>query len=176
MQYPIAAAADASLRNTTTGIASLESCQHPELFIPSVARGKLIICTYSFDFEYEAATVTTVADNIKKIGAAGFILTMDPDVGSTPVNGTTMTLQVPGIILINMQASMVWSIIIHIQISFQIYIIKIRIFKATFEDGWLHYFWQKNFISKDYNSLGKLIVNLKDFPVFSNSSSISPVS
>ncbi|KAJ0104678.1 hypothetical protein Patl1_18357 [Pistacia atlantica] len=106
MHYPIAAAADASLRSTTIGIASLESCQHPELFIPSLARGKLIICTYSFDFEYEAATVTTVADNIKKIGAAGFILRMDPDVGSTPVNGTTMTLQVPGIILNNVQASM----------------------------------------------------------------------
>lgn len=41
------------------------------------------------------------------MAAAGFILIMDPDMGSTPVNGSTMTLRVPGIILNDMQASMV---------------------------------------------------------------------
>ncbi|KAL5748377.1 hypothetical protein ACOSP7_025414 [Xanthoceras sorbifolium] len=104
VHHLIAAAADASHRNTTA--ISVESCQHPEAFIRSLVRGKLIICTYTFDFEHDDAAIATVAENIKNIGAAGFILRMDPDIGSMPVKGTTMTLQVPGIILNNMQASM----------------------------------------------------------------------
>ncbi|CAN0908353.1 Subtilisin-like protease SBT2.6 [Linum grandiflorum] len=101
---PIAAAADVSQRNTTS-IMDIESCQHPEHFIPSLAHQKLIICTYNFDFEYEAASIATVADTIQKIGATGFIITMDPAIGSEQVKGTTMTMKVPAIILNNMQAS-----------------------------------------------------------------------
>lgn len=103
IHYPIAAAADVSLRNATVGI--VDSCTHPEPFIPLLARGKLIICTYTYDFEYEAASIATVADTINKIGAAGFIITLDPDIPSERVKGTTVTQQVPGIVLNNMQAS-----------------------------------------------------------------------
>ncbi|KAL9387500.1 hypothetical protein Peur_020624 [Populus x canadensis] len=39
------------------------------------------------------------------MGAAGFITTMDPDIGSEQVKGTTITMQVPAIILSNMQSS-----------------------------------------------------------------------
>lgn len=105
--YPLAAAADVCNRNVSTGIFSLESCQYPELFIPALVRGKLIICTYSFDFENDDATIATVADNIKKIGAAGFILRMDPDQDFSPNKFKDMALDVPGIILNNMQSSMV---------------------------------------------------------------------
>ncbi|CAN1174740.1 Subtilisin-like protease SBT2.6 [Linum perenne] len=101
---PIAAAADVSQRNTTS-VMDIESCQHPEHFIPSLAHQKLIICTYNFDFEYEAASIATVADTIQKVGATGFIITMDPAIGSEQVKGTTMTMKVPAIILNNMQAS-----------------------------------------------------------------------
>ncbi|KAH9720978.1 hypothetical protein KPL70_006249 [Citrus sinensis] len=104
--YPLAAAADVCHRNVSTGIFSLESCQYPELFIPALVRGKLIICTYSFDFENDDATIATVADNIKKIGAAGFILRMDPDQDFSPNKFKDMALDVPGIILNNMQSSM----------------------------------------------------------------------
>ncbi|GKV10779.1 hypothetical protein SLEP1_g22097 [Rubroshorea leprosula] len=103
IHYPIAAAADVSVRNATTGL--VDSCTHPEPFIPSLARGKLIICTYTFDFEYEDASIATVADTIKKVGAVGFIVTLDPDIASEKVKGTTVTLQVPGIVLNNMQVS-----------------------------------------------------------------------
>lgn len=109
--FQIAAAADVSHRNITSVI-DVESCQHPEHFITSLARRKLIICTYTFDFEIEAASIASVADTMRKIGAAGFIITMDPNIGSEQVKGTTMTMQVPAIILNNIQASTVWHIII----------------------------------------------------------------
>ncbi|XP_011047561.1 PREDICTED: subtilisin-like protease [Populus euphratica] len=104
MPYRIVAAADVSHRNTTS-VLEVESCQHPEHFILSSVRNKLVICTYTFDFEYEAASIAAVANTIQKIGAAGFIITMDPDIGSEQVKGTTMTMQVPAIILNNMQSS-----------------------------------------------------------------------
>jgi hypothetical protein len=105
------AAADVSHRNTTS-VLEVESCQHPEHFILSSVRNKLVICTYTFDFEYEAASIAAVANTIQKIGAAGFIITMDPDIGSEQVKGTTMTMQVPAIILNNIQSSRVWHITI----------------------------------------------------------------
>ncbi|KAF8412909.1 hypothetical protein HHK36_000881 [Tetracentron sinense] len=103
--FPIAAAVDVCSRNMSGGFVLVESCQDSESFIPSLVHGKLIICTYTFDFEFEAASISTVADTIKKVGGAGFIITMDPDIGSEQVKGTTVTLQVPGIVLNNMQAS-----------------------------------------------------------------------
>ncbi|KAA8525979.1 hypothetical protein F0562_007921 [Nyssa sinensis] len=103
--FPIAAAIDVCETNTNTGLLTVDSCQNTEPFIPTLVRGKLIICTYTFDFEFETASIATVADTIQKIGAAGFILTMNPDVGSVQIKGTTATFRVPGIILNNMQAS-----------------------------------------------------------------------
>ncbi|XP_055961387.1 subtilisin-like protease SBT2.5 isoform X2 [Mercurialis annua] len=102
--FPIASAADVSLANVTS-VGEVESCQYPEHFIKLLAQGKLIICTYTFDFEYEDASIATVEDTIKQIGAAGFIITMDPDMGSEQLKGTTMTTQVPAIILNTVQAS-----------------------------------------------------------------------
>ncbi|CAL5359710.1 unnamed protein product [Camellia sinensis] len=103
--FPIAAAADVSQRNTTAGLLTIESCQNAEPFVPSLVRGKLIICTYTFDFDFESASIATVADTIHKVGAAGFILTIDPDIGSEQIKGTMLTLRVPGIVLNNMQSS-----------------------------------------------------------------------
>lgn len=101
--FPVAAAADVCRPNTSVGL--LESCQNPEPFIPSLVHGKLIICTYTFDFEFESASIVKVAETIRNVGAAGFIMTMDPDVGSEEVKGTTVTLGMPGIVLNNIQAS-----------------------------------------------------------------------
>ncbi|GFP93784.1 subtilisin-like protease sdd1 [Phtheirospermum japonicum] len=101
--FPIAAAADVCRKNITAGL--VESCQSADPFIRALVRGKLIICTYSFDFESEAASIFAVASTILRIGAAGFILTIDPDVGSEQIKGATVTLRVPGVILNNMQSS-----------------------------------------------------------------------
>ncbi|KAG6405341.1 hypothetical protein SASPL_132930 [Salvia splendens] len=103
VHFQIAAAADVCRRNITAGL--VESCQSPDAFIRTLARGKLIICTYTFDFDTEAATISRVAATVETIGAAGFILTMDPDIGADQIKGTTVTLRVPGIILYNMRSS-----------------------------------------------------------------------
>lgn len=108
VHFPVAAAADVSRRNVTAGVE--QSCQTEDAFIRSLARGKLIICTYSFDFESEAAaSISRVAATAQRIGAAGFILTMDPDIGAEQIKGATATLRVPGIILYDMESSSVRS-------------------------------------------------------------------
>ncbi|CAI9095604.1 OLC1v1031592C1 [Oldenlandia corymbosa var. corymbosa] len=103
--FPLAAAADVGERNTTNGLLTVESCQNPDQFVTSLVRGKIIICTYSFDFDTEETSIAAVADTIQKIGAAGFILTMNPDMGSEQIKSAIETLQVPGVILNNMEAS-----------------------------------------------------------------------
>ncbi|KAH8514016.1 hypothetical protein H0E87_007030 [Populus deltoides] len=56
------------------------------------------------------------------MGAAGFITTMDPDIGSEQVKGTTITMQVPAIILSNMQSSrMKWHLSIRLQALWEYY-------------------------------------------------------
>ncbi|XP_058104107.1 subtilisin-like protease SBT2.5 [Magnolia sinica] len=106
IHFPIVAAADVCERNSS--LVTVENCQHAEPFIRSLVRDKLIICTYTFDFEFESASITTVANTIQRIGAAGFILTVDPNLRSHQVKGTTVTLRVPGIVINNMQASALW--------------------------------------------------------------------
>ncbi|KAH6777756.1 hypothetical protein C2S51_009068 [Perilla frutescens var. frutescens] len=108
VNFPLAAAADVCRRNITAGL--VESCQSPDPFIRSLAQGKLIICSYTFDFESEAATISRVADTAEIIGAAGFILTMDPDIGAEQIKGATATLNVPGITLYSMESSSVYKI------------------------------------------------------------------
>ena len=44
---------------------------------------------------------------MSKVGAAGFILTRNPDIGFEQIKGAAVTLQVPGVILNNMEASSV---------------------------------------------------------------------
>ncbi|KAJ4826548.1 hypothetical protein Tsubulata_039607 [Turnera subulata] len=99
----IAFAVDVSHSNISN--VEVQSCQYPEYFISSLARGKLIICAYDFDFEADDEAMANVADTIQQIGAAGFIIVVDHDVAFEHVMGTTMTMQVPAIILSNMQDS-----------------------------------------------------------------------
>ncbi|VFQ70506.1 unnamed protein product [Cuscuta campestris] len=103
--FQLAAAVDVSQRNSTAGLLTVESCQDPSQFVPSLVRGKLLICTYTYDFESEAASIAAVADTVARAGAAGFVLTVDPDLGSQQIKGATLTLQVPGLILNNLESS-----------------------------------------------------------------------
>lgn len=107
MYFPLAAASDVCKGNATAALLTVESCQETEPFVRTLVHGKIVICTYTFDFESEAASIATVADTIQKIGAAGFVLTMDPDISSEKIKGATITLSVPGLILNSMEASTV---------------------------------------------------------------------
>ncbi|PKA58889.1 Subtilisin-like protease [Apostasia shenzhenica] len=100
---PIAAAEDVAGGNGSY-IAS-QDCQRPELFIPSLAEGKLIICSYSGDFILTPASITAIADAVKEIGAAGFIFTSDRSASGRPMQGPMLPLSVPGIFLCDREAS-----------------------------------------------------------------------
>ncbi|KAE8724138.1 hypothetical protein F3Y22_tig00010865pilonHSYRG00018 [Hibiscus syriacus] len=69
INYQVAAAADVCVRNATA--ITIDNCQNPELFIQTLVYGKLIICTYTFEYEYEPASIAAAADTMKQIGAAG---------------------------------------------------------------------------------------------------------
>lgn len=72
--FPVTAAVDVYQKNITAGL--VESCQSLDPFIRPLVRGKVIVCPYTFDFESEATSISTVAVTTSKIGAACFILTM----------------------------------------------------------------------------------------------------
>ncbi|XP_027083865.2 subtilisin-like protease SBT2.6 [Coffea arabica] len=103
--FPLAAAADVGQINSTDGLLTIDSCQSSEQFVRSLVQGKIVICTYTLDFDSEASGIATVADTMSKVGAAGFILTRNPDIGFEQIKGAAVTLQVPGVILNNMEAS-----------------------------------------------------------------------
>lgn len=106
LYLPVAAAADVCQSNFTAGV--VKSCQSTDPFIKTLSRGKLIICMYTFRFESETgASLAAIAETMDKIGAAGFILTMDPDIGSDHVKGATVNFQVPGVFLNHMESSSV---------------------------------------------------------------------
>ncbi|KAG1354371.1 putative Subtilisin-like protease SBT2.5 [Cocos nucifera] len=102
--FPIAAAEDVCSRNTSFLVA-VQNCQHPDPFIPALVRGKLIICTYMSEFIYAPTSMEAIGSTIQKIGAAGFIITMDRGYDSEPPVDSTLTLSVPGIVLSSRQAS-----------------------------------------------------------------------
>lgn len=78
-----------------TGLA--RSCQSSLQFVCSLVQGKLIICRYPFGLEFGSAGIATIADTIHNVGAAGFILTMNPYIASKQIQGGEVTLQVPGV-------------------------------------------------------------------------------
>ncbi|XP_072955477.1 subtilisin-like protease SBT2.5 isoform X2 [Typha angustifolia] len=105
VMFPIAAAEDVSTRNRNGTTAWLSNCQDPGSFIPSVVRGKLIICAYVTRFIYAPTRISVIFDTIQKIGAAGVIVTTDRDLLNSEIGVESMTLSVPGIVLQSTQDS-----------------------------------------------------------------------
>ncbi|KAJ4746492.1 Subtilisin-like protease SBT2.5 [Rhynchospora pubera] len=90
----IATKADVSSPNASA------NCLDTESLIPSLARGKLIICEHIPHSMYGQTTISTIFESIGRIGAAGVIITseenlLDSDAGAE----SSMTLPVPGIVL-----------------------------------------------------------------------------
>lgn len=106
MFFPLVAAADVGIRNTSVDLWMTES-QSSLQFVSSLVQGKLIICRYPFDLEFGRASIATIVDTIHDVGAAGFVLTMNPYIASNQIQGGVVTLQVPGVILNNLEESLV---------------------------------------------------------------------
>ncbi|KAJ0961817.1 hypothetical protein J5N97_029645 [Dioscorea zingiberensis] len=102
---PLVAAQDVCNRNESYVLA--QSCQRPEPFNLSLIQGKLIICTYISDFIFSPTSIDSIVDTVKKIGAAGFVITMARGLSSEVLNETTSTMNLPfpGIVLSSTEAS-----------------------------------------------------------------------
>ncbi|KAG9452527.1 hypothetical protein H6P81_005431 [Aristolochia fimbriata] len=100
---PVAAAVD--VRRDNASSFAVEGCQVPEAFTASAAKGKLIICRAAIDFPNNPASLAAVVDTVQRIGAAGFIVTVDPIEESEEAVGTIMTFPIPGIVLRDLQLS-----------------------------------------------------------------------
>ncbi|KAK1306088.1 hypothetical protein QJS10_CPA10g01023 [Acorus calamus] len=72
----IAAAGDLCRQNDSVML--MENCMRAEPFVRSLARGKIIVCSY-IEMEYITTIVSVVAETMRTVGAAGFILTLDYD-------------------------------------------------------------------------------------------------
>lgn len=107
MFFPLVAAADVGIRNTSVDLWMTESCQSSLQFVSSLVEGKLIICRYPFELEFGRASIATIVDTIHDVGAAGFVLTMNPYIASDQIQGGVVTLQVPGVILNNLEETLV---------------------------------------------------------------------
>lgn len=97
----IATKADVSSPNASP------NCLDAESFIPSLARGKLIICEHVAHSMYGQTSMTIILETIRRIGAGGVIITSDhlpqSDIGAE----SSMTLPVPGIVIQNVADSQV---------------------------------------------------------------------
>lgn len=94
----IATGTDVSNPNANAANAN---CLDAESFIPSLARGKLIICEHVSHSMYgQTFMISTILETIRRIGAAGVIFTSDQNLPEYDTGvESTMTLPLPGIVL-----------------------------------------------------------------------------
>eukprot|EP01018_Ginkgo_biloba_P026306 Gb_39302 [translate_table: standard] len=101
LYHKMVSAVDVSYKNTTYE-ASVSFCQTPEPFIKHLVQGNILMCSYTLDFAYGSSTIRAVADTAQKLGAAGFLMTLDPvEIGSDEdiIKDGSVPLTVPGIIV-----------------------------------------------------------------------------
>ncbi|KAL3680531.1 hypothetical protein R1sor_023487 [Riccia sorocarpa] len=90
-----------------TGNASfvnIEECQQPGAFRRDLVQNSVLLCKYSFSFEFGSASVKQVAETAKELGAAGFVLVADPALG-TASKADPSPLVLPGIVVTDLNSS-----------------------------------------------------------------------
>lgn len=101
----MAAATDASHRSTRGP--SGGDCLNRSAFVPSLVEGKIVICTCAVYSDVDGGEVkATIADIMKRLGAAGFILVAESAAGSdAPPTVATVSIDVPGAVITSSGAS-----------------------------------------------------------------------
>eukprot|EP00253_Pinus_taeda_P000911 PITA_00911 len=102
--YRMVTAMDAFDKNSS--YSGVNTCQYPEAFIKKVVEGNILICSYTIDFDLEVASITTVSDTAQKLGAAGFVMTVDPTFGSLSFRSGPVIFTSPGTIVLDEQSSL----------------------------------------------------------------------
>lgn len=94
--YALVAATDAML-NSSYVISSPSDCQNPAAFNKTMIEGNILVCGYSYNFAYGAASVRRLSETAKSLGAVGFILAVEnpsPGAKFDPV-----PVGIPGIVI-----------------------------------------------------------------------------
>lgn len=76
--YPMLLAQDAVAGKGDPAL-SPSDCQAPQLYNKVLVRGKILICTYSFDYVFGGSTMQQLEKTIKTLGAAGVAMVVDSD-------------------------------------------------------------------------------------------------
>ncbi|BBN13974.1 tRNA guanosine-2'-O-methyltransferase [Marchantia polymorpha subsp. ruderalis] len=84
---------------------NVDECQQPGAFNRDLVQGAVLLCVYSFSFEFGSASVKQVADTAKELGATGFVLVADPQLGSAS-KADPSPLLIPGIVVTDLNASL----------------------------------------------------------------------
>ncbi|XP_024362590.1 subtilisin-like protease SBT2.5 [Physcomitrium patens] len=77
--YPLILAQDA-VQGSGDPSLSPSDCQSPKLYNKLLVRGKILICTYSFDYVYGGSTMQQLVKTVQSLEAAGVALVVDSDV------------------------------------------------------------------------------------------------
>lgn len=93
---------DVSSHNGT--FVNLQECQNPAAFNKDLVSGNVLLCVYSFSFEFGSATVKQVAATASVLNAAGFVLVSDPALGAAS-RADPSPLQLPGIVVTDRSSS-----------------------------------------------------------------------
>ncbi|CAM6049035.1 unnamed protein product [Sphagnum compactum] len=78
---------------------SPSDCQLPSLFSKLLVQGKLMICTFSFNFIFGGASMQQVVTTLKALGAAGLVMVVESDVAGSKFDPIPLTI--PGIVIID---------------------------------------------------------------------------
>jgi hypothetical protein len=97
--------ADDAALGLTNPLSSPSDCQDPTILDASLLQGKILICTYSFDFAFGSASLQQVVGTVQTLGAVGFIMVVQSDLGPNKLD--PIPFVVPAIVLTSLQDSQV---------------------------------------------------------------------
>jgi subtilisin family serine protease len=95
--------ADDAALGLTNPLSSPSDCQDPTILNASLLQGKILICTYSFDFAFGSASLQQVVGTVQTLGAVGFIMVVQSDLGPNKLD--PIPFVVPAIVLTSLQDS-----------------------------------------------------------------------
>ncbi|CAM6118928.1 unnamed protein product [Calypogeia fissa] len=81
-----------------------DECQNPAAFNKDLVVGNVLLCIYSFSFEFGSATVKQVAETAYELEAAGFLLVSDPALGAAS-RADPSPLILPGVVVTDRSSS-----------------------------------------------------------------------
>ncbi len=104
--YDMILADDAVVTGKRNPLFTPADCQVPSLFNKVLVRGKLMICTYSFNFVFGGASMQTVVTTLQALGAVGVVMMVDSD--SSGQQYSPIPLPIPAIVLVSYANSQAW--------------------------------------------------------------------